>query len=186
MYQFVDRQLSKNKSVCYFLDHVTPDKSRKQKRDKKKEKKGDREKEKELKHLNWLQQRILELLWEQKDLYGQEIVEILSFKHNEEEKIRSGQLYPALRKLEKEGFVNSEEKKIENIKHVIYKITEKGAIEIQKQFSIFFHLMEVTIGKHLATILDEINQRIEFSDKFCVDFSNRFLDPVTLKLAELC
>ncbi|MHA1452088.1 MAG: PadR family transcriptional regulator [Promethearchaeota archaeon] len=166
----------------FYLDHVTPDKSRKQKREEKKEKKG--EKEKELKHLNWLQQRILELLWEQQDLYGQEIVEILSYKHNDEEKIRSGQLYPALRKLEKGGFVNSEEKKIENIKHVIYKITEKGALEIQRQFSIFFHLMEVTIGKHLTNQLELLNEKIHFSDKFCVDLSNRFLDPVTLKLAE--
>jgi DNA-binding PadR family transcriptional regulator len=155
--------------------------TRKQKRV---EKKGEKEKEKELKHLNWLQQRILELLWEQKDLYGQEIVEIMSYKHNEEEKIRSGQLYPALRKLEKGGFVKSEEKKIENIKHVIYKITEKGDLEIQKQFSIFFHLMEVAIGKDLGSILDEMNDIIDFSDKFCVDLSNRFLDPVTLKLAE--
>ena len=161
---------------------MTPDKSRKLKREEKKEKKG--EKEKELKHLNWLQQRILELLWEQTDLYGQEIVEILGYKHHDEEKIRSGQLYPALRKLEKGGFVESEEKKIENIKHVIYKISEKGANEIQRKFTIFFHLMEVTIGKYLETLLEDLNNKIDFSDKFCVDLSNRFLDPVTLKLAE--
>ncbi|MBN2154832.1 MAG: helix-turn-helix transcriptional regulator [Candidatus Lokiarchaeota archaeon] len=142
------------------------------------------EKDKEIKHLNWLQQRILELLWEQRGLYGQEIADILSYKHVDEEKIRSGQLYPALRRLEKVGLVKSEEKKIENIKHVIYSITKLGEIEIQKQFAIFFHLMEVSIGKKLTQILENLNQNLDFSDKLCVDLSNRLLDPVTLKLAE--
>lgn len=163
---------------------MTPDKFRKKKREEKKEKKGEKEKEKEIKHLNWLQQRILELLWEQKDLYGQEIVEILSYEHREDEKIRSGQLYPALRKLEKGGFVKSEEKILENIKHVIYSITETGEMEIGNRLSVFFHLMEVRIGKELKIILENLNHKLDFSDKFCVDLSNRFLDPVTLKLAE--
>ena len=183
MYQFIDRQLSKNKSDDCFLDHVSPDKSRKQKRGAKKEKKGDKEREKEIKHLNWLQQRIIELLWEQKGLYGQEIADILSYEHLDEEKIRSGQLYPALRKLEKGGFVKAEEKKIENIKHVIYSITDKGEREIGKKLSGFFHLMEVRIGKKLSNILESLNQKLDFSDKFCVDLSNRLLDPVTLRLA---
>ncbi len=161
---------------------MIPEKFRKIKREEKKEKKG--EKDKELKHLNWLQQRILELLWEQKDLYGQEIAEILSYENKEEEKIRSGQLYPALRKLEKGNFVKSEERKIENIKHVIYSITRKGENEIGKGLSGFFHLMEVMISKNLDYILEELNQKVEFSDKFCVDLSNRLLDPVTLKLAD--
>jgi DNA-binding PadR family transcriptional regulator len=164
---------------------VSPDKSRKRIREKKKEEKkvwkGD--KEKEIKHPNWLQQRILELLWEQRDLYGQEIADILSYEHHDEEKIRSGQLYPALRKLEKGGFVKSEEKKIENIKHVIYSISDKGELEIGKQLSGFFHLMEVSIGKKLSNILATLKENLDFSDKFCVDLSNRLLDPVTLKLA---
>jgi len=154
------------------------EKIRKQKR-----KEKDKEKETELKHLNWLQHRILGLLWEQKDLYGQEIVEILSYENRNEEKIRSGQLYPALRKLERGGYVKSEEKKINKLKHVIYSITDIGEVEIRKQFSIFFHLMEVRIGKNLSGILDSLKDNFEFSDKICVDLSNRFLDPVTLKLA---
>jgi DNA-binding PadR family transcriptional regulator len=157
---------------------VSPDKSRKQKREERKE-----EKEKEIKHLNWLQKNILELLWEQKDLYGQEIAQILSYEHTDEEKIRSGQLYPALRKLEKAGLVKSEEKKIENIKHVIYSITRKGETEIGRGLSVFFHLMEVIIGKKIGDILQNLKQKVDFSDKFCVDLSNRLLDPVTLKLA---
>ncbi len=148
------------------------------------EKSRRQKKEKELKHLNWLQQRIVDLLWCQKRLYGKEIANILAYEHQDSEHIRSGQLYPALRKLERGGFVESEEKKIENIKHVIYSISEKGELEIGKEFAGFFKLMDATIGKKISHILDALHENLDFSDKFCVDLSNRFLDPVTLKLAE--
>jgi DNA-binding PadR family transcriptional regulator len=69
---------------------------------------------------------ILKLLNESDKMYGYEITQKVKELTKGELKITEGALYPALHKLEAEGLLEVEVKKVDNRLRKYYKLTEKG------------------------------------------------------------
>ena len=72
---------------------------------------------------------ILKLLAEKDKMYGYEITQKVKEITNGELKITEGALYPALHKLEADGFLQVEVKKVDNRLRKYYKLTEAGIKE---------------------------------------------------------
>tara|TARA_B000000441_G_C21653486_1_gene296754 strand:- start:203 stop:538 length:336 start_codon:yes stop_codon:yes gene_type:complete len=72
---------------------------------------------------------ILKLLAEKDKMYGYEITQKVKEITNGELKITEGALYPALHKLEADGFLQVEVKKVDNRLRKYYKLTEAGMKE---------------------------------------------------------
>lgn len=69
---------------------------------------------------------LLKLL-EGRDLYGYEMIELLSDRSNNVFSLKAGTLYPLLHSLEKQGYLTSYEKAVETSKvRKYYSITSKG------------------------------------------------------------
>lgn len=69
---------------------------------------------------------ILKLLKESDKMYGYEMTQKVKVLTNGELNITEGALYPALHKLEAEGLLDVEVKKVDNRLRKYYKLTEKG------------------------------------------------------------
>ncbi|WBL25651.1 PadR family transcriptional regulator [Zunongwangia sp. HGR-M22] len=69
---------------------------------------------------------ILKLLAESDKMYGYEITQKVKDITKGELKITEGALYPALHKLEADGFLEVEVKKVDNRLRKYYKLTEAG------------------------------------------------------------
>ena len=69
---------------------------------------------------------ILQLLSDNKKLYGYEITQLVKVKSNNAVLIKEGSLYPALHKLEAEGFIKSEEVYIGKRVRKYYSLTPPG------------------------------------------------------------
>lgn len=69
---------------------------------------------------------ILKLLNESDKMYGYEITQKVKEITKGELKITEGALYPALHKLEADGLLDVEVKKVDNRLRKYYKLTEKG------------------------------------------------------------
>lgn len=69
---------------------------------------------------------ILKLLNESGKMYGYEITQRVKALTKGELRITEGALYPALHKLEAEGLLDVEVKKVDNRLRKYYKLTEKG------------------------------------------------------------
>ncbi len=76
---------------------------------------------------------ILKLLSEHDKMYGYEITQRVKAITNGELTITEGALYPALHKLEADGVLEVEIKKVDNRLRKYYRITEKGQKETHKQ-----------------------------------------------------
>ncbi len=76
---------------------------------------------------------ILKLLNEQGKMYGYEITQKVKALTKGELSITEGALYPALHKLEADGILEVEIKKVDNRLRKYYRITEKGEKETRKQ-----------------------------------------------------
>lgn len=72
---------------------------------------------------------ILKLLSEHDKMYGYEITQKVKAITQGELRITEGALYPALHKLEAEGFLDVEICKVDNRLRKYYKLTEQGAKE---------------------------------------------------------
>jgi len=72
---------------------------------------------------------ILKLLAESDKMYGYEITQKVKKMTQGELKITEGALYPALHKLEADGLLDVEVKKVDNRMGKYYKLTEKGTKE---------------------------------------------------------
>ena len=72
---------------------------------------------------------ILKLLNESDKMYGYEITQKVKEITKGELKITEGALYPALHKLEADGLLDVEVKKVDNRLRKYYKLTEKGNTE---------------------------------------------------------
>lgn len=72
---------------------------------------------------------ILKLLNESEKMYGYEMTQKVKEITKGELNITEGALYPALHKLEAEGLLDVEVKKVDNRLRKYYKLTEKGNIE---------------------------------------------------------
>ena len=69
---------------------------------------------------------ILQLLSDNKKLYGYEITQLVKVKSNSAVLIKEGSLYPALHKLEADGFIKSEEVYIGKRVRKYYSLTPPG------------------------------------------------------------
>jgi len=69
---------------------------------------------------------ILQLLSDNKKLYGYEITQLVKVKSNSAVLIKEGSLYPALHKLEADGFIKSEEVYIGKRVRKYYSVTPPG------------------------------------------------------------
>ena len=78
---------------------------------------------------------ILKLLNESDKMYGYEITQKVKELTKGELKITEGALYPALHKLEADGLLDVEVKKVDNRLRKYYKITENGEKESSHQLS---------------------------------------------------
>jgi len=76
-----------------------------------------------------LQTIILNLLEKNDKMYGYEITQKVKEMTNGEFKITEGALYPALHKLEADGFLDVEILNIGNRMRKYYKLTEQGTVE---------------------------------------------------------
>lgn len=72
---------------------------------------------------------ILQLLSKEDKMYGYEITQRVKELTKGELKITEGALYPALHKLEADGFLDVEMKKVDNRLRKYYKLTQKGTTE---------------------------------------------------------
>ncbi len=78
---------------------------------------------------------ILKLLDESDKMYGYEITQKVKKITQGELNITEGALYPALHKLEAQGFLDVEIAKVENRTRKYYKLTEKGNKETSNKLS---------------------------------------------------
>ncbi|MDN4164327.1 helix-turn-helix transcriptional regulator [Cytophagales bacterium LB-30] len=76
-----------------------------------------------------LQAIILQLLTEQDRMYGYEITQKVKQLTANELHLTEGALYPALHKLESEGFLEAEVEVVENRVRKYYKLTSEGKTE---------------------------------------------------------
>lgn len=72
---------------------------------------------------------ILKLLADEGKMYGYEITQKVKQLTQDELQIKEGALYPALHKLEADGLLDIEVKKVDNRLRKYYKLTEKGTQE---------------------------------------------------------
>ncbi|WP_035676719.1 PadR family transcriptional regulator [Flavobacterium limnosediminis] len=78
---------------------------------------------------------IMKLLEENGRMYGYEITKKVKEITKGELKITEGALYPALHKLEAEGFLEVEVEKVDNRLRKYYKLTESGTTETVNRLS---------------------------------------------------
>lgn len=78
---------------------------------------------------------ILKLLKEDGKMYGYEITQKVKEITRGKMKITEGALYPSLHKLEAEGILEVELKKVDNRLRKYYKLTEKGTKETANKLS---------------------------------------------------
>ncbi len=77
----------------------------------------------------------MKLLEEKGRMYGYEITQKVKEITNGELAITEGALYPALHKLEAEGFLEVEVEKVDNRIRKYYKLTENGQKEVVNRLS---------------------------------------------------
>lgn len=76
---------------------------------------------------------LLLCLLKEKEYYGYELIKALKDRSNHAFDLKEGTLYPILHKLEKEGFIQSKNKKINGRTRRYYHITEQGLIQLEKE-----------------------------------------------------
>lgn len=96
---------------------------------------------------------ILKLLNESDKMYGYEITQKVKELTKGELKITEGALYPALHKLEAEGLLDVEVKKVDNRLRKYYKLTEKGnkeTISKLQELQDYIKTMQVLVNPKLS------------------------------------
>ena len=95
---------------------------------------------------------ILKLLNESDKMYGYEITQKVKELTKGELKITEGALYPALHRLEADGLLDVEVKKVDNRLRKYYKITENGEKESSHQLS--------ELASYIATMQALVNPKL--------------------------
>jgi DNA-binding PadR family transcriptional regulator len=131
--------------------------------------------------LGWIQIQILFLLWNY-EMYGLEITRMLGLRSV---KIGVNQLYPALRRLEDKGALESRRVERVGTTRVYYRTTEHGRQLAIHQYLDFGELIqEAAIGR-LVFIPEGLRKIVEFKRGDTVlDFSGRFYDLFVKHIAQ--
>lgn len=96
---------------------------------------------------------IMKLLEEQGRMYGYEITQKVKLLTNGDLKITEGALYPALHKLESEGWLEVEVEKVDNRLRKYYKLTQTGQKETVnrlEELADFIRNMQNVVNPKLA------------------------------------
>lgn len=89
---------------------------------------------------------ILQLLSKEDKMYGYEMTQRVKELTKGELNITEGALYPALHKLEAEGLLEVEMKKVDNRLRKYYKLTQKGTTETVSKLEELERFMETMNG----------------------------------------
>jgi PadR family transcriptional regulator PadR len=132
--------------------------------------------------LGSLQQAILLLLWSD-EYYGLEIQRRLRFQGKN---VGPGQLYPALRRLEDQGYVKSKEVSRVGANRVYYSITEIGkSTVIEKLMEVLYVMRYISID-FLNPYLDEAVQKTDIRQgETILDLSSPVMEKLRMKTTEL-
>lgn len=76
---------------------------------------------------------IILMLIARKDMYGYKIIEEMEVKRKKVFKLREGEIYPILHKLENKNYIDSYWKIENGINKKYYKITRDGLVKLEKQ-----------------------------------------------------
>ncbi len=96
---------------------------------------------------------ILKLLTENEKMYGYQITQKVKQLTNGELHITEGALYPALHKLEAEGLLDIEVKKVDNRLRKYYKLTDKGnkeTVNKLQELQSYIQTMQVLINPKMS------------------------------------
>lgn len=96
---------------------------------------------------------ILKLLTENEKMYGYEITQKVKQLTKGELHITEGALYPALHKLEAEGLLDIEVKKVDNRLRKYYKLTDKGnkeTVNKLQELQSYIQTMQVLINPKMS------------------------------------
>jgi DNA-binding PadR family transcriptional regulator len=96
---------------------------------------------------------ILKLLKEKDKMYGYEITQKVKTLTKGELNITEGALYPALHKLEADGLLDVEVKKVDNRLRKYYKLTEKGnreTVNKLKELQEYITTMQVLVSPNFS------------------------------------
>lgn len=96
---------------------------------------------------------ILKLLQENGKMYGYEITQKVKSITEGELNITEGALYPALHKLEADGFLEVEIEKVDNRLRKYYKLTENGekeSVQLLSELEAFIKNMQTVVNPKLS------------------------------------
>jgi len=98
---------------------------------------------------------ILKLLSENDKMYGYEITQKVKELTNGELSITEGALYPALHKLEADGLLDVEVKRVDNRLRKYYKLTEKGkkeTVSMLNELERYIETMRILLNSKLERL----------------------------------
>lgn len=78
----------------------------------------------------------------QKEMYGYELMKSLAELTSGIYEPKSGTLYPALKRLEKKGFITSEMREVDGTMVKYYKLAEKGKTRLERMWTIISKIEE--------------------------------------------
>lgn len=132
--------------------------------------------------LGSLQQAILMILWSD-EYYGLEIQRRLRF---EGKNVRAGQLYPALRRLEEQGYITSREVARVGANRVYYTITETGKTVVTESLMEVLYIFRHISLDYIHPYLEEAVDRAEIKPgETVLDLSSALMEKQRLKAIEL-
>jgi len=132
--------------------------------------------------LGSLQQAILLLLWND-EYYGLEIQRRLRFQGKN---VGPGQLYPALRRLEEQGFITSSEVPRVGANRVYYAITEMGKSTVIERLMDVLYVMRYISIDFLYPYLEEAVEKADIKQgETILDLSSPVMEKLRMKTTEL-
>ena len=132
--------------------------------------------------LGSLQQAILLLLWSD-EYYGLEIQRRLRFQGKN---VGPGQLYPALRRLEDQGFITSNEVSRVGANRVYYSITEMGKSTVIERLMDVLYVMRYISIDFLNPYLEEAVEKADIKQgETILDLSSPVMEKLRMKTTEL-
>lgn len=137
----------------------------------------DKKPKKELiwRRLGYLQLSLLLSLWD-KEMYGLEIKRHLTLK---DYPIKENQLYPALKRLEESGMLESEKRDVRgaNRTRIYYHTTKEGRVLIGTYLYNFHNLFSEQMASKLSFLRDELLEYLDLRPDMLVgDFSRRYTE----------
>jgi DNA-binding PadR family transcriptional regulator len=132
--------------------------------------------------LGSLQQALLLLLWSD-EYYGLEIQRWLRFQGKS---VGPGQLYPALRRLEEQGYISSREVARVGADRIYYKITETGKrAVIERLMEVLYIFRQISLD-YLYPYLEEAVEKAGISPgETVLDVSSPLMEKLRMRTTEL-